>query len=138
VWAADIPRIARGQGAAEEAMARQANRLLFCDTDLVTTVLWSDILFGSCPEWITSASTGHRYDLTLLLTPEVPWTADRCRYQPNESERWAFFERMKHELECRHRPYVIIAGQDWELRRQAAIVAVARLYGILGVEKDAG
>src|SRR5688572_19641714 len=42
----DIPRIARGQVATEEALARQADRVLICDTDVLTTTIWSDVLFG--------------------------------------------------------------------------------------------
>ncbi|MFH0869049.1 MAG: AAA family ATPase, partial [archaeon] len=36
----DISLIAKGQIASEEALARQANRVLFCDTDLLATKVW--------------------------------------------------------------------------------------------------
>ena len=42
--ASDIPRIALGQRASEDALARQARKLLFCDTDALTTTIWSDWL----------------------------------------------------------------------------------------------
>ncbi|MEZ0374364.1 MAG: AAA family ATPase, partial [Candidatus Sericytochromatia bacterium] len=63
---ADIEIIARGQLAAENALARQAEKLLFCDTDLLTTVLWSRELFGSSSTWLETEAGRQSYDLTLL------------------------------------------------------------------------
>src|SRR4030095_3819670 len=59
--AEDIPMIARGHMASEDALARDANRVLFCDTDLITTTIWSDWLFGSCPQWIKEAADKRKY-----------------------------------------------------------------------------
>jgi len=39
----DIVRIVRGQVATENALARQANRVLICDTDVLTSTIWSDV-----------------------------------------------------------------------------------------------
>ncbi|MCI0529484.1 MAG: AAA family ATPase, partial [Nitrospira sp.] len=71
----DIPLIARGQIASEEALARQANRLLFCDTDLITTTIWSEILFGECPLWIREEADRRLYHLYLLTDIDAPWVA---------------------------------------------------------------
>ncbi|MBI2497673.1 MAG: ATP-binding protein, partial [Opitutae bacterium] len=45
----DIPGIAREQWRREDELAAQASRLLVCDTEALTTVLWSDLLYGTCP-----------------------------------------------------------------------------------------
>jgi hypothetical protein len=58
----DIPLIARGQIAAEDALARRANKLLFCDTDVLTTTIWSDVLFGECPASIRELAARRHYD----------------------------------------------------------------------------
>lgn len=121
---ADIPRIARGQRAAEQALARQANRLLFCDTDLLTTTIWAEVLFGSCPGWIHEAAAAARYDLTLLLEPDVPWVDDAQRYLPHA--RWEFFERCRAALEAHQRPTVRIHG-GWSERWAQATAAVDAL-----------
>ena len=42
----DLPRIARGQAAAEDAMVRQCHRVLVTDTDCLTTRVWSEVLFA--------------------------------------------------------------------------------------------
>ena len=47
---ADIGEIARGQIRSEEELARQANQLLICDTELLTTQLWSEHFFGACDQ----------------------------------------------------------------------------------------
>ena len=109
----DIHYIAQGQIASEEALARQANRLLICDTDLITTTIWSDIFFKDCQSWIKAEADRREYDLYLLTDIDVPWVDDPQRYLPKDRE--AFLDRCKRELENRNRPYVLIKG-DWEAR----------------------
>lgn len=120
----DMGRIVRGQIASEDALARSANRLLFCDTDPLTTTIWSDVLFGACEEWVREEAARRTYDLYLLTDVDVPWVQDVIRYLPEE--RLSFFDRCEHELKSRGRPYVRING-DWENRFQSAIDAVTAL-----------
>jgi NadR type nicotinamide-nucleotide adenylyltransferase len=122
----DILRIARGQMASEDALARSARGVLVCDTDVLTTRIWSETLFGSCPEWVLAEANRRTYDLYLLLDVDVPWVADTVRYLPDD--RRAFFARCRQELEERPRPYVTITG-SWEERFAAACAAVGRLLG---------
>jgi len=120
----DIPLIARGQAASEDALARQANRVLICDTDLLTTSVWSDVLFGSCPAWIVEEAERREYDLYLLTDVDAPWVADSQRYLPHRREE--FRDRCIRVLESRSRPYVRISG-SWEQRLRQARKAVDRL-----------
>ena len=46
---ADIEVIACGQTAAEAAAAERARKVLFCDTDVLLTSLWSRMLFRRLP-----------------------------------------------------------------------------------------
>lgn len=117
----DIPTIARGQAAAEEALARRANRLLFCDTDLLTTTIWSEVLFGHCPAWIHHEARRRQYDLYLLLDVDVPWVDDQQRYLPHA--RNAFFQKCREALERHQRPYLLIQG-NWHERWEKAVQAV--------------
>ncbi len=109
----------------EQALARQANRVLFCDTDLLTTTIWSDVLFGQCPDWIKQRAAQQRYHLTLLTDIDVPWVADAQRFLP-ERRQW-FFDRCIRELEALERPYVIVGG-SWQQRLASAYEAVDRLF----------
>ena len=53
IAAADLEAIAQGQIAGEEAAAARAQRVVFCDTELITCTLWDDLLFpGACPPWV--------------------------------------------------------------------------------------
>ena len=124
--AEDIPKIARGQMATEDALASQANRVLFCDTDLITTTIWSDVLFNRCPAWILEEADRRSYDLYLLMDIDTPWVNDNQRFLGEPAQRRSFFERCKHELEIRNRPYVLIQG-DWGARMKQAVEAVDRL-----------
>lgn len=120
----DLEKIAVGQRASEEAMARQANKVLFCDTDLLTTTVWSNVLFNTCPAWLYAAADAMNYDLYLVTAIDVPWIDDQQRYL--SAQRQEFFDLCIQALEQRHRPYIIING-SWEERLTKAINAVENL-----------
>ncbi len=122
----DIPMIARGQMAAEDALAFNANRILFCDTDLITTSVWSNWLFQSCPDWITAEANRREYDLYLLTDVDVPWVEDQVRYL--SEERRSFFEHCRQQLESRGRKYHVVNG-SWDDRLASAIAAVETMLG---------
>ena len=126
--AADIPNIARGQAATEDARARQANRVLICDTDVLTTTIWSDLLFGDTPAWVRTLAEHRTYDLYLLLDVDVPWVDDAQRFFAEPHVRRQMFDRFRAALDARGRKYVIVRG-DWGERFRAARDAVAALIG---------
>jgi amino acid adenylation domain-containing protein/thioester reductase-like protein len=123
---ADIPKIAAGQTAAEAAAERAANGLLICDTDLLTTCIWSDRLFGECPQWIRDAAELQHYDLYLLMDVDTPWVADVHRYLPRE--RASFLSACRDALASRGRPYVMLSG-SWDEKFDAARAAIEGLAG---------
>ena len=124
----DIPRIVRGQVATEEALAAQANRVLFCDTDVLTTTVWSDVLFGDCPAWVRELAGRRRYDLYLLTDVDVPWVDDRQRFFSEQHVRRGMFNRFRAALDSGGRRYEVIRG-NWPERFSAACAAVRRLIG---------
>lgn len=120
----DVPLIARGQIEVERAAEQRARRVLFCDTDLHSTKVYSEHYFGRCPGWIARAARSRRYDLHLLLAVDVPWTADPLRDRPHRREEmWALFRR---ELQEAGRRVVPIDGA-WGERFERALAAVERL-----------
>ncbi|QXI25794.1 AAA family ATPase [Pseudomonas vanderleydeniana] len=124
---ADIPTIARGQLEWEDqARARQPS-LLILDTHLLSNILWSQTLFGDCPDWLEPALLARHYDLHLLLDPDgVGWVGDGLRCQPDLQERRAFFDASLAWL-TRHRQAVEVLGGDWQERHEQAMKAVERL-----------
>jgi NadR type nicotinamide-nucleotide adenylyltransferase len=123
----DIVRIVRGQVATEDALARQASRVLICDTDVLTTTIWSDVLFGDTPAWIRELADARTYDLYLLCDVDVPWVDDNQRFFSETKVREEMFERFRASLDRRGRKYQIVRGGDWAARFAAARDAVAAL-----------
>jgi len=117
----DFHRIARGQLAAEDALAEQANRVLICDTDLMTTSLWAEIFYGECPEWIRRQARERTYDLYLVTDTGVPYVKDPQRNHPERRE-W-FRDRCLAELTARGSRFHLIGG-DWDDRFTQACRAV--------------
>ncbi|MCA9135865.1 MAG: AAA family ATPase [Planctomycetales bacterium] len=124
IEASDIVRIARGQAASEDALARTANRVLFCDTDLLLTTIWSEWLFGNCPQEVNELAGQRQYDLYLLTDVDVPWVEDQVRYLPND--RRNFFDRCESVLRQNGRRFVVLRG-DWDQRFKSAVEAVETL-----------
>jgi HTH-type transcriptional repressor of NAD biosynthesis genes len=120
----DMLNIARAQLASEDAAAREANRVLFCDSDLVTSILWSGRLTGEVPQWLRTEANRRQYDLYLLTDIDVPFVDDVHRYIPKE--RQAFFDRCIYELESRDRPFAHVKG-GWEERFETAAAAVKEM-----------
>ena len=124
---ADIPAIAQGQLAWEDAARAKRPALLILDTHLLTNRLWSQTLFGDYPGWLDDELLARHYDLHLLLSPEdVEWSADGQRCQPELADRRAFFQASLEWMQEHRQPLVVIGG-DWEQRRQAAFTAVKQL-----------
>lgn len=119
--AGDLPAIARGQAAAEDALVGRCNRLLICDTDTLATKVWSDALFGGVDPEIETLAQKRACDLYLLTDVDIPWVRDSVRYLPDS--RREFFEMCQRALEDAGRPYVILRGSRGE-RLQGAIDAI--------------
>lgn len=124
ITAADIPRIAAGQAITEDEASLHANKLLICDTDLLTTRIWSEFLFKGCPGWIKMEAARRKYDLYLLMDIDVPWVDDVHRYAPEQ--RREFLETCERELKQVKAKYVKISG-DWQSRFTRAIAAIEAL-----------
>lgn len=124
---ADIPAIARGQLAQEDAARAQQPELLILDTHLLNNMLWSQTLFGDCPAWLERQLLERHYDLHLLLSPDhVEWMPDGQRCQPSLADRQAFFNASRKWLEQHQQPLQVITG-DWHARQLQAFNAVEQL-----------
>lgn len=117
----DFAAIAREHAARIEAAARRADRILFSDTDVLTTALWAEIYLGSCPPEVRAAADAQRVDLHLLCAPDIAWEDDGTR--EFESLRPTHFRRLKDELDRRRAPYVVVRGEG-EARLAAAAAGV--------------
>lgn len=130
----DLDTIARGQIAGEEATAARARRMVFNDTDLVTCVLWDDLLFpGSCPPWVRveAERRARCFALYLLCDTDLPWLPDPQRCFPDEIGRAMCRRRWEEALAVRCLPYVWIRG-DWAQRERLAATAIEKVLSRCG------
>ncbi|SDU35689.1 MULTISPECIES: AAA family ATPase [Pseudomonas fluorescens group] len=124
---ADIPAIARGQLHREDQARARQPALLILDTNLLSNILWSQTLFGDCPDWLETELLARHYDLHLLLSPQqVDWAEDGQRCQPALEDRMAFYEATRAWLIQHQQPMQVIEGH-WAERQTQAFAAVERL-----------
>jgi NadR type nicotinamide-nucleotide adenylyltransferase len=121
----DMLPVAREQWRREDEAARQAGRLVICDTEALTTMLWSDLLYGTCPEELRREAEKRcrNYALYLLLDIDVPFTPDPQRCFPNPADREKAMRVWRGALERRQLPFTLISG-DWVKRQQHAVEVI--------------
>lgn len=133
IVAEDLDAIARGQIENEERAAAQARRVVFCDTELLTNVLWADLLFpGACPAWVRAEAErrSRQYALYLLCEADLPWEPDPQRAFPDPADRPRLHARWRETLESRGLPFVTIAGHGPEREARAAAAVQRLLDGV--------
>jgi NadR type nicotinamide-nucleotide adenylyltransferase len=124
----DMLPVAREQWRREDAAAARADRLVICDTDALTTMLWSDLLYGTCPDELRRGAEKRcrNYALYLLLDIDVPFVADPQRCFPDPDDREKCMRIWRGALERRGLPFVTVRG-DWAEREAAAAAAIRSL-----------
>jgi NadR type nicotinamide-nucleotide adenylyltransferase len=121
----DIAVIAGRQLELEDQLAVKADRLLFCDTDMLVTKVWSEFRYGRCDAFILDRARDHIYDLYLLCNIDLPWVFDPLREHPEQREE--LFRIYKTELEQMKVNYKVISGTG-EDRLKEAILAVEEAF----------
>lgn len=128
----DLELFANGQRASEDTLTTMANRVLICDTDAITTKIWSETLYPDqpVPSLVQEmANEEGRYDFYVLANPDVAWEPDVHRQWEDESKqerRIAFNAKVKADLESRGLPYIEITGDDYDDRFIQAREAIIR------------
>lgn len=84
----DVETIARRQVAFYKIMRRQKNMddLVFFDTFLVVSKVWFQEVFKLCPVWLHNAILENIPDLVLLCKPDITWTDDGVRENPQNRQ----------------------------------------------------
>jgi len=113
--------IARGQMASEDAAIARAKDLVIFDTDLVSTVVYCEHYFKTCPEWIREEAGKRAGELYLLLKPDIPWVPDGVRDRGTRREEMHGLFASK--LAAMKLKYVEIGGEGEE-RFAAAVKAI--------------
>ena len=74
----DMVSIAREQVRQEEILAGRANRILVCDTSPLTTLFYSQAMFGKAERELEDLAT-RSYDRVFLCMPDIPFVQDGTR-----------------------------------------------------------
>lgn len=95
--------------------AKTANKILFCDTDLITTQIYCRHYLGVVPDVLYELEKKITYDQYFLFDIDVPWVGDGMRDLGDS--RQVMFEIFKHELEIRNISYLLVKGDYKERER---------------------
>mgnify|MGYP006087108399 FL=1 len=121
----DLLEIANQQQREEQLALAQNPDLLICDTDLLVLIIWSEIRFGDCHQWILDtfarniASQKRHY---LLCDYHIPWQPDPLRENPDDREE--LFNLYQQKLEHYQLNYSVIKGSLHE-RMEASMGLLA-------------
>ena len=109
----DLLPIAEGQMRLENDLAQKTDTILFCDTDLLETKVYSEAYYsGICDPILEKYALENTYNLYFLTYIDTPWEADDLRDKPNERER--MFYAFQEALIEYKRPYVLLRGNKKE------------------------
>jgi HTH-type transcriptional regulator, transcriptional repressor of NAD biosynthesis genes len=118
-----LEQFARLQSEAVKSMIHFADKVLICDTDNITTQIYSEVYCGQITEEIKKYEDID-YNLYLLLDIDTPYMEEGQRNLPHR--RKEMFERFKKELEKRNINYILING-SWEERFKKSVKAVDKV-----------
>lgn len=121
----DVVEIAEGQLKLEQELLTKAHKIIFCDTDLLETKVYSEMYYdGYCPPQLEEFAERNTCDLYLLTYVDVPWVADNIRDKPqNREEQFNIFEAALIKYK---KPYMTIKGDESQ-RLEKAIGHVEEL-----------
>ncbi|MHB0754833.1 AAA family ATPase [Polaribacter sp. M15] len=121
----DLLPIAIGQMKLENKLAKKADRVLICDTDLLETKVYSQEFYGGfVDKLLDKAAYENQYDLYLLTYIDTPWEADDLRDRPEQ--RLEMFTAFEQALINHNKPYILLKG-DKEKRLNTAVTAIDKI-----------
>jgi HTH-type transcriptional regulator, transcriptional repressor of NAD biosynthesis genes len=104
----DIERIGVAHHERVLSKTQEANRLLMCDTDAITTAIYSHHYLSEVPSVIGELEKKTTYDHYFLFDIDVPWVADGLRDLGDK--RSEMFEIFRNALLERKIPYTLVQG----------------------------
>jgi HTH-type transcriptional regulator, transcriptional repressor of NAD biosynthesis genes len=120
----EFVHVAGEQQAREERAAREANRVLICDTNAFATALWHRRYVGHDDERVRAATSGARCDLYLLTGDEIPFVQDGLR--DGEHLRHGMHRWFEEALRAQATPWLLLRG-PLEGRLTESIAAIDAL-----------
>lgn len=122
----DIIMIGRAQVERTFQKVRKASKILFCDTDLITTQIYSRYYLGVVPPVLYELEKMIEYDRYFLFDINVPWVSDGLRDLGEEKKRQDMFLVFRGELKRRNIPFINVQG-DWDEREKIIVSEINKL-----------
>jgi len=104
----DIIKIGYAQTQRVLEKEKTAHKILFCDTDLITTQIYCQQYLDMVPDVLFELEKKIIYDQYFLFDIDVPWVADGMR--DLSDNRQEMFNVFKHELDVRNISYLLVKG----------------------------
>jgi HTH-type transcriptional repressor of NAD biosynthesis genes len=120
----DIIRIGETQTQRTKGKLKTANKILFCDTDLITTQIYSQQYLKVVPKILFGLEKEIRYDKYFLFDIDVPWVADGLRDLNSQRER--MMKIFEEELSKRDIQPIRVKG-NWSEREATIKTEVNKL-----------
>ncbi|QOD59554.1 ATP-binding protein [Polaribacter haliotis] len=121
----DLLPIAIGQMELENSLAKKADKILICDTDLLETKVYSEEFYGGfVDDKLNEAANKNEYDLYLLTYIDTPWEEDDLRDRPEQ--RLEMFNAFENALKTHNKNYILLKG-DKETRLKNATKAIDKI-----------
>jgi len=111
----DIIRIGKEQTRRVKDKLKISNKFLFCDTDLITTQIYSKKYLNAVPEILFEIEKEIQYDNYFLFDIDVSWVADGLRDLDNQREE--MLKIFEGELVKRNIQFIDVKG-DWKEREK--------------------
>jgi NadR type nicotinamide-nucleotide adenylyltransferase len=117
----EFVHIAQEQQLRENLLARQANRILICDTNAFATGTWHERYFGNRSAEVDAIGAADKVDLYLLTAPDIAFVQDGFR--DGEKIRHWMHNRFLEQLGSCSTPFALIQG-NYSQRLAAALAAI--------------
>jgi len=122
----DVESIAQQQIGIEDKLGAGNSQMILLDTDLFSTLIYSNFYFGKCPYWIKPLCIARRADLYLLCEIDLPWIEEQFqRGHSTPNTRQNIHNLFVEELKKNSCNILRIYGQGSERLKQA-IFAIHR------------
>ncbi|NJO63449.1 MAG: AAA family ATPase [Richelia sp. RM2_1_2] len=98
LYPVDFTFIAKKQIENEDVAAFYSNKILFCDTDLIVTEIYSRMYNNDCPQEIVKINKSRKYDLHLLLDVDLEFENDGTRIYLDPKRRQEHSDKIENAL----------------------------------------
>ncbi len=113
----DVIYIGEQQMLLEKEYEKRANKILFCDTNLITIKIWLQVVFNKVPFYMDVLINKNKYDKTFLMDIDLPWENDPLREHPNRRKEILNLHLI--ELESHKTKFNLISGVGTERLQNA-------------------